>query len=441
MRFAILAFCIWFLLGCDLAQAKIFSPETLILPNGLHIVVLPNDRAPVVTQMLWLKSGSTDDPYKHSGIAHFLEHLLFKGTKTRKEGEYSKIISHLGGQENAMTSYDFTAYYVTIGKPHLKKVMALEADRFYHWQVTDDQVSRERQVILKERQQTVEDDPVSAFWEKVNWRLYDTMYDRPVIGWRREMETLNRSVAENYFKTHYRPENTILIYSGAVTLAEIKPLAEKYFGAEKPKVTNNPVPLPIKKVDLKPLNVVSELATENIWTAHWLADGAAKRKLAQSDALQVLAKIIGDSRTGLLYKKLVVQDKIATSASVTYDATARISTRWSVVVVPKPDIPFSRIEQEVLKIIKQTLKNGFTEKQVKDAIQSMRIDMLYARDSVVGPAMIVGNALVSGYRLEDIETTPDRLEKITSAQINQIAREIVQQKPLIATMKVAEKKK
>lgn len=424
------------------ASAQVFNPQTMTLKNGLQIVVLPNERAPVITEMLWIKSGATDDKLNHSGAAHFMEHLMFKGTKNHADGDYSKIISHLGGTENAFTTQDYTAFYATFGKQHLPTVMALEADRFANWIVTAKQVASERLVILKERQQMTDNDPLSLFWEKVNKLLYiDPPYNRPVIGWKDEMEKLDKKIVEDYYKDHYTPQNAVLVLSGAVTLDEIKPLLEKNFGAvpsggETP--TLPPVVLPSKGVKL--LNMASPLVQETIWSRHYLTMPARPKTIAQSDALIVLSKIFGDNRIGRLYRRLVVQDKIATSASVSYEALGKGPARWSIIVTPKPGVANTKIERAVNQEIAKILKKGVTRDEVANATQALEIDMIYARDSVSGPAMIVGKALSVGLDLATIENWPQRMRAVTKEAVAEQARLLFKsQKPLTAIL-VPEKK-
>ncbi len=406
--------CLWCVATMPV-QAQVFHPETATLKNGLQVVVLPNHRVPVITQMLWFKAGAAYDLPGASGIAHFLEHLNFKGTKNHPEGEYSRIISHMGGQENAFTSYDYTAYYASFGKKNLETVMALEADRVKNWTVTDAQVNAERKVILKERQQTVDNDPIARFWEKVNNTLYDDHpYHRPVIGWKNEIEKLDRAVAEKYHQTYYAPGNAVLILSGDITWAEAKPLVEHYFADWKSFATpQTPFKDSAPPNETQHIDERSSQVRETLWSSHYLVPPARPETIAQSDALLVLSKILGDSRIGRLYRRLVVTDTLATAASCGFDPIAVGPAHWSITVTPRPGVDTQTIEKTVTEEIERLRQDGVTEDEVKDAAQALQVEAIYARDAVTGPAMMVGRALVSGLDTATIEAWPQRMQHVT----------------------------
>jgi zinc protease len=409
-------------------HAQVFLPETTTLKNGMQVVVVPNHRAPVVTQMLWFKTGAINDPWGKSGIAHFLEHLMFKGTKNHAEGDYSKIISHMGGEENAFTSYDYTAFYATVGKEHLPEIMDLESDRLANWQVTDDQVKKELQVILKERQQRIENDPVSAFFEEVDGLMFaNHPYQRPTIGWRAEMETLNRDDAVKYHDTYYAPNNVILVISGDITLKEIQPFLDKYYA-----------PIPAKNVpdrvspivpELKSMRRVTEnspLVKERLWSKHFIVPAARPETIAQSDAMTVMTKILGDGRTGRLYRRLVMKEKLANAASVGFDSTSYGPARLSIAVTPTPDADLNKIEAIVNDELQKIAMEKVTPDELQKATQGLEVASVYARDSVTGPAMIIGESLVDKLDIKTIEAWPKRMHNITAAQVQEQAKTLWQ---------------
>ena len=206
------------------------------LANGLDVVVIPDHRAPVVTHMVWYRNGAADDPPGKSGIAHFLEHLMFKGTKRHPKGEFSEFISEVGGMENAFTGNDFTAYFQQIAKQHLKACMAFEADRMTGLTLTDDIVAPERDVVLEERRMHCDTDPGAQLGEAVQAALFTHHpYGIPVIGWGHEIEGLNREDALAYYKRFYTPENAILVVAGDVEPDEARALAEETYGKIKPR--------------------------------------------------------------------------------------------------------------------------------------------------------------------------------------------------------------
>lgn len=412
------------------ANAQVFYPQSTILENGMQVVVLPNHRAPVVTHMIWYKAGAMDDPWGKSGIAHFLEHLMFKGTPKHPQGEYSKIISRMGGTENAFTSYDYTSYYATIGKEHLEEIMALEADRMANWQVTENQVAVERDVILKERQQRTENDPVSAFFEDVNATLYPNHpYQRPVIGWRHEMRTLNKTDAQEFVKSHYAPNNAVLVISGDIELPEAEKLAMRYYGPIKSRtIAIRSFAKPVVIESDRTIERSSSLVKETIWSRHRLVSAARPEKIAESDAMLILEKIMGDSRTGRLYRRLVIKDKIANSAGISYDSTGYGPQRLAIIVTPQPGTDLKLIEKTIAEEIQKILDKGVTAEEVKKASEALETEAIYARDSVMGPAMAVGSALMSGLDLETIEAWPQRMKNVTKESVDHAAAKLFDKK-------------
>src|SRR5882757_9462961 len=213
------------------ATAKVFSPTVYTLQNGLQVVVIEDHLAPVVTQMVWYRVGAADEDQGHSGIAHFLEHLMFKGTKDVGPGEFSKIVARNGGEGNAFTFYDYTAYFQTIKSDRLDLVMKLESDRMQNLTLTDDQVYPERDVIVEERRQRIDNSPEARLVEALRYTLMaNSPYGRPAIGWKQEMEALTTADAVAWYKKWYAPNNATLIVVGDVKPEEVKALAEKYYG-------------------------------------------------------------------------------------------------------------------------------------------------------------------------------------------------------------------
>jgi zinc protease len=207
------------------------SISSFNLANGMQVVVIPDHRTPVVTHMVWYKNGSADDPPGKSGIAHFLEHLMFKGTETRPKGMFSNLVSELGGQENAFTSFDYTAYFQKVAKEHLGTMMSFEADRMKNLVLSDEDVLPERDVVLEERRMRTDSDPGAQLSESLGRTLYvNHPYGLPIIGWQHEIEGLNREDALAYYRRFYTPENAILVVAGDVTEAAVRSLAEETYG-------------------------------------------------------------------------------------------------------------------------------------------------------------------------------------------------------------------
>jgi len=205
------------------------------LENGLEVVIIPDHRAPVVTHMIYYRNGAADDPPGKSGIAHFLEHLMFKGTETNPKGSFSKIVADVGGQENAFTSYDYTAYYQRVAKEHLGRMMALECDRMMGLVLEGPEVLSERDVVIEERKMRTDSDPAAQLQESLMATLYvHHPYGTPVIGWGHEIVELGREDALAYYRRFYRPDNAILIVAGDVEEGEVRRLAEETYGKVRP---------------------------------------------------------------------------------------------------------------------------------------------------------------------------------------------------------------
>ena len=221
------------------ARSALFNPETFTLDNGMQVVVVTNRRAPVVSHHVWYKIGSADSPYGKSGLAHFLEHLMFKGTKSLAPGEFSRIVARNGGNENAFTGPDYTGYFQTIARDRLELVMQMEADRMTNLKLGEQEVVNERSVVLEERSQRVDNDPGARLSEQLNaTQYYHHPYRIPVIGWRHEIESYTREDALAFYDAWYAPNNAVLIVAGDIDAAELRPLAEKYYGA----IPARPVP-------------------------------------------------------------------------------------------------------------------------------------------------------------------------------------------------------
>src|SRR5690606_30429757 len=202
-----------------------------MLDNGLEIIVIPDRRAPVVTQMVWYKVGSADEKPGKSGIAHFFEHLMFKGTTNHGPGEFSARIAEVGGRENAFTSYDYTAYYQQIAPTELRAMMEFEADRMTNLVLTDEVIGPERDVIIEERNSRVENDPSALLGEEVNATLYQNHpYRIPVIGWMHEIAQLNRADAIDFYRRYYAPNNAVLVVAGDVDPADVRQMAQEIYG-------------------------------------------------------------------------------------------------------------------------------------------------------------------------------------------------------------------
>ncbi len=409
------------------AMAGVFNPETFRLANGMQVVVIPNHRAPVVTHMVWYKVGSADEPPGKSGIAHLLEHLMFKGTKTLKPGEFSAILARNGGQENAFTSYDYTSYFQSVAVDRLELVMRLEADRMTNLVLTEKDVNTEKLVIMEERRQRTDNNPRSILGEQVNAAFFlNYPYRKPVIGWRREIRGLTLNDAISFYRKWYAPNNATLVVAGDITASQLRPLAEKYYG----KIPARKVPARIRpqepphRADIKVL-LRDKRVRQPIWSRSYMAPSYITGKTEYADALDVLSEILGGGATTRLYRDLVVKRKLAVSVGISYNPGGIGPTDFTFSASPKPGVSVDTLKQAIDGEIAKLLKSGITADELARAKQSMQDSAIYARDSIQTGARELGAALSTGRSVEDVESWPQRINKVSLEEVNRAARAIL----------------
>ncbi|MGI9374077.1 MAG: M16 family metallopeptidase [Hyphomicrobiales bacterium] len=404
---------------------------TFKLDNGMDVVIIPDHRAPVVTHMVWYRVGSADEAPGKGGIAHFLEHLMFKGTQAIPPGEFSKIVRRNGGRDNAFTSTDYTAYFQRISKDRLDLVMKLEADRMTNLVLTDDEVLPERSVVLEERRSRVDNDPSSRLSEQVNAALYLAHpYGNPVIGWPTEVSKLNLNDAMSFYKQYYRPSNAILIVAGDVTADEIRPLIDKHYGAipsmgeMPPRVRpKEPRPQAERRVVLKDPRVT----TPSIRRAY-LSSSYSTAEKGEAEALDVLAQILGGGTTSKLYQKLVVEQKLASYAGAFYRGDALDAGSFAVYAAPPPGggrQELVALEAAIDDVLKDFIANGVSAEEVRDAQNALVSQTVYSLDSQTTRARIYGAALTTGQSVEDVKEWPNRIEAVTPESVKAAAQKFL----------------
>ena len=394
------------------------------LDNGMQVVVIPDHRAPVVTHMVWYKVGAADEPKGSSGIAHFLEHLMFKSTEKIAVGEFSKIISRLGGQDNAFTGQDVTSYHQRIAKERLPQLMEMEADRMVNLRLTKDEVATERQVILEERRSRIDNNPTALLAEQMSAALYlSHPYGIPVIGWGHEMAELSREDAMRFYQRYYAPNNAILVVAGDVTPEEVKKLAEETYGKipANPEVDGRDRPQEPPHISERRLTLNDPRAGNPSFHRYYLTPSYTTAKPGEAEALDLLMKIIADGATSRLYRKLVVEDKIAATSGGDFSGWALDSGNISIYAVAANGTPLEDIEAAVDVVLDDVRENGVSEAELERAKKTFLADFIYDSDNQASLARRYGWATAVGRSVEDIDNWPDAISKVTVDDVKKAA--------------------
>lgn len=410
-----------------LASAQLFNPESFTLKNGMQVVVIPNHRVPVVSHMVWYRVGSADEVAGHTGLAHMVEHMMFKGTKTVGPEEFSRLVAANGGQDNAFTNEDYTAFYQNVAADKLELVMKLEADRMANLALKDDAFQNERQVVIEERRMRTENQPEALLQEQMRAALFlDGGYHHPVIGWHQDIDSYKLQDVVDFHKRWYAPNNAILVVSGDITAARLKPLAEKYYGV----IPARPTPARARPLDPTPvaqrtLEIRDEDVHQPSWNRYYLAPSYHVGDKQDGDPLQILAEIIGGGPISRLYKSLVVDQKLAASVSAEYDPDSLGQTIFAVATTPQPGVEMPTLVAAMTAQLKDIAEHGVTDAELTRAKNKLRAETVYARDSYHTGAMVFGQVLTTGGKIEDVEAWPQKIAAVTREQVNEAAKRLL----------------
>ncbi len=395
------------------------------LDNGLEVVVIPDHRAPVVTHMLWYHVGSADEEPGKSGIAHFFEHLMFKATKTYPAGEFSRKVAEIGGQENAFTSYDYTAFYQQLAPQALEMAMTYEADRMENLILNDEVVKTERDVVLEERRSRVDSNPSALLSEEVNATLYQNHpYRMPVIGWLHEMEKLNLTDALAFYQKYYTPNNATLVVSGDVDSATVKALAEKTYGKvpRRAEPGKRERPQEPEQNTKRTVSLADPRVSQPSFQKMWLAPSYTNAKPGEAEALDLLGEILGGSSRSRIYQTLVVRDGSAASAGAYYQGSSLDDGSFGVYGSPRGDATLKDVENGINAQVARIIKDGVTEDELEKARNRFLKSVIFARDSQTGMARIYGATLSTGQTIRDIDEWPDRIKAVKVQDIQEVAK-------------------
>ena len=409
--------------------------STFRLDNGMDVVVIEDHRAPVVVHMVWYRIGSADESAGHSGIAHFLEHLMFQGTREVAPGDLSKIVSAQGGSDNAFTSLDYTAYFQRVAADRLDLMMQLESDRMRNLNLTEDDVTTERQVILDERNQRVDSDPESLLTEQMAAAQYmNHPYGTPVIGWRHEIETLSRQDALDFYQANYAPNNAILVVAGDVTPADVLELAKTYYGPLEPSDRITPRDRPSEPPQLaeRRITFADERVSEPYVVRTYLATERNTGDQKQAAALTLLAELLGGSgTTSVLARALQFDTQVAVWTAAFYDGTSVDSDTFGLAIGPVPGVSLADAEKAMDGVVEKFLTDGVNPQDFARIKTQIRADEIYARDDAQGLARTYGAALAVGLSVGDVQSWPDVLQAVTEDEVMAAARTVFDRKKAV----------
>ncbi|NHQ73222.1 insulinase family protein [Roseovarius gahaiensis] len=422
---ALLSIAITLPAGLRAAEDQVSS---FTLDNGMDVVAIEDHRAPVVVHMVWYRAGAADEMPGVSGVAHFLEHLLFKGTETMEPGEFSATVARNGGSDNAFTSYDYTAYFQRVAADRLDLMMQMESDRMVNLQLGEDDIKTERDVIIEERNQRVENNPGALMREQKNAAQYmNHPYGVPIIGWQSEMEKLGLQDALEYYETYYAPNNAILIVAGDVTPEEVRTLAQTHYGKlpANPDLPQRARPQEPRQMAERRLVFEDPRVAQPYVTRSYLAperDSGAQEKAA---ALTLLAEVLGGGSTSVLAEALQFDTQQAVNTAVYYSGTSLDDTTFNLVVVPAPGVTLQQAEDAMDDVLTGFLETGIDSDQLDRIKMQLRASMTYERDDVNRMANRYGRALTQGLTIEDVQAWPDIVQAVTPDQIMAAARDVL----------------
>jgi zinc protease len=398
--------------------------ENFVLDNGLEVVVIPDHRAPIVSHMVWYKVGSADEPPGKSGIAHFLEHLMFKGTAKHPAGELDRVIAEIGGSGNAFTSSDVTAYFQVVPPDALATMMDFESDRMRGLILTEDVIGAERDVVLEERRMRTDGSPQALLQEEVNATLFQNHpYRIPTIGWLHEIEQLNRADATEFYERYYAPNNAVLVVAGDVDPETVRVLAEATYG----KVPRGPT-LPPRIRPTEPEQNTQRTVTLSdprvgipSFGKSWIVPNYRTAEPGEAEALDLLSEILGGGTRSRLYQEVIVKSGIGASAGATYDGGAYDPSAFALYGAPQAGHTLADVETAIDAQLTLLIKDGVTQRELDSAKARYVRSLIFARDAQFNMANIYGSELALGGTVADITEWPDRIRAVTAEQIQAVA--------------------
>ena len=409
------------------AQPKAESAQTheYRLANGLKLIVREDHRAPTVAHMVWYKAGSMDETNGRTGVAHVLEHMMFKGTHTVKSGDFSKRVAAMGGRENAFTSMDYTAYFQQIERSKLAEVMRLEADRMNNLNFDDAEFAKEIQVVMEERRLRTEDKASGLLYENLMATAYKASpYRNPIIGWMNDLENMIPNDARQWYRDWYAPNNATVVIAGDVDPEKVRAIAEATYGKLSARE------LPIRKPQLEPPQkgkkqvIVKAPADTPQLAMAWKVPhlDPANMEAYEPYALALLAAVLDGYDNARLNRTLVKQDRIANNIDAGYDMVARGPQLFFILGTVAKGKTVAQLENGIQTVLSELKTKGITEAELKRIQVRLLADKIYKRDSIFGQAMEIGSAEIAGVSWKSLDPILERLQTITPAQVQAVAQ-------------------
>ena len=411
----------------SLISFEVFAnPHEYMLTNGLKIVVKEDHRSPVVISQIWYKAGSIDELNGTTGVAHVLEHMMFKGTKNISSGEFSKKIAAVGGRDNAFTSRDYTGYFQQLHKSKLALAMKLEADRMRNLILTEEEFAKEIKVVMEERRLRTDDQPHALVYEKMMSVAYQSHpYRRPIIGWMNDLENMRVGDAQEWYDRWYAPNNAVLVLVGDVDPKEVYSLAQKYYGEIKSR--------PIASLALrKPQTEVTQMGIKRLQIKApaqmpYLIMGYHAPVLHDANAdwepyaLQMLVGVLDGNGSARLNKELVRNQQIASSINADYDSTGRGPGMFFLSGTPSEGRSAAELESALRNEIERLIDAGVTEKELRRVRAQVVSGHVFQLDSMFYQAMQIGQLESVGLSYRDLDTIIKKLQAVTAEQVREVA--------------------
>jgi zinc protease len=429
MKSRFVAFAAYILLFIAVLPAPAFANSAeatfeTTLPNGLHVIVKEDHRAPTVVHMVWYRAGSMDEKDGTSGVAHALEHLMFKGTKKLKSGEFNKRVAEAGGRDNAFTSYDYTAYFQIVPKSALPEMMQLEADRMTNLTFNAKEFASEIKVVMEERRLRTDDNPQSLVYETARATAFQAHpYRRPIIGWMDDLEHLTWQDAHHWYTQWYAPNNAYVVVAGDVDHREVFRLAKKYYGVHKAralperKPQNEPPQQGIRRVTVKAPAKLPYIAM--LWKMPRLRDAQKDR---EPYALEVLAAVLDGHDASRLAKNLVRTAHIAQSAGAGYDGTVRGEATFVMDGQPAEGKTIAELETAMRGEVAKIQDSGVSVEELTRVKTQLIAAQTYKRDSLMAQAMEIGGIEAVGLPWQDIDLMLEKLKSVTAEEVQAVAK-------------------